>query len=591
MEQQARLETLRELLAQEGLQAYWVPSSDEHLSEYVPPWAKRREWLSGFSGSAGELLVGREQAWLFTDGRYHIQAAKELAGVSIRLVTKEGLPDFVAKLAREVPGFRLGFDPKTVAASAALTLARTLRRAGGALIDIDRNLVDLLWKDQPRPPQTPLVSVPETWSGRPSEAKLRDLREQIREAEAHAWICGQLDEIAWLLDLRSLDDTPFMPIFESYLYVDASEALLFVHGAHRRCAALDLPPDLRVLEHGDFLPFLQELSGKTVVVDTDHTSASIVDRLRHAEAHPLALPSPVARQKSLKNRSEQAAMRRAGLSASVAKTRTLLWLRAELKAGRPLTEISVARQLESNYSEMPDYHGLSFPTISAAGPHSALPHYGGVDETPLRPGELFLVDSGAHIGGGTTDATRTLAVGESTATARRRYTRVLQALGRVACQSFPEGTPGTALDAICRSGLWLEGWNYDHGTGHGVGAWLSVHEGPFALAEQARKPCAITPLAAGMVTSVEPGAYEEGWGGIRLENLYLLVEADTPSWLRLECLTWIPFAPSLIDRDLLSGAECRWLDQYHHECGVRLSPHLEGAERQALRRWIAEFSA
>ena len=583
---------MRALLEEEGLDAYWVPSTDEHLSEYAPPWAARRHWLSGFSGSAGDLLVARDRAWLFTDGRYTLQAKRELRSLPIKVLTasEPGAPTLttmVCSLARQRPGLRLGFDPCITAATTAEELSRALRSAGGVLVGIEHNLVDRLWPERPSPPTSPLQEAPLKWVGESTADKLLRLRGHLAECGADAWVGAQLDEIAWLFNLRSIGDLPCSAVFESFAWVDARSATLFLHGGADRLSGIDLPAGVQVADRDRFQKRLQASAGQLVLLDLAQVTAGIADRLRQAGARLLPAASPLQSWKARKNPAEQDAMRQANLEASVAKTRTLLWIERQVRAGEFPTERAVAAVVESNYAASADYHDLSFATIAAAGPNSALPHYSEVGEVPLRSGELFLLDSGMHAGGGTTDDTRTIAVGQASAKARRLYTQVLQSHIAAASQPFPQGTPGVALDAICRGPLWRAQLNYDHGTGHGVGAWLNVHEGPFVLAEVARRPTATTPLDEGMVTSIEPGYYEEGWGGIRLENLYLVRNAKHEGWLEFECLTWIPFDPRLIDQQALSAPESAWLHRYHAACRERLAPHLSSTEVSELEEWLS----
>jgi Xaa-Pro aminopeptidase len=582
-----RIHGLRALLKEEGLDAYWIPSTDEHLSEYAPPWAERRRWLSGFTGSAGDLLVARDQAWLFTDGRYTLQATRELQSLPIQVLTigeagSRALTEVVCSLARQHTGFRLGFDPCIVAAASVEELASSLREAGGVLVDIEHNLVDALWSDRPQPPASRLHTVAQRWAGESASDKLHRLRRHLAAVGADAWVGVQLDEIAWLLNLRSIRDLPCSSVFESFAWVDADCAKLFLHRGAARLAGIELPSDLEIAAREEFQEQLQSTNGRSVMLDPKQVTAGVADRLRRAGARLLPMDSPLQMWKAQKNDAELGAMRQANLQASVAKTRTLLWLERQVTAGEFPTERSIAAQIESFYAMTADYCDLSFCTISAAGPNSALPHYGEAGDTPVQEGELLLLDSGMHAAGGTTDDTRTVAVGYASDRARRHYTTVFKAHFAAASQRFPRGTSGTALDALCRAPLWRQRQNYDHGTGHGVGAWLNVHEGPAVLAEIARRPSAAVPLDPGMVTSIEPGYYEEGWGGIRLENLYLVRHAGSEEWLEFECLTWIPFDRRLLDQAALTDAESTWLYEYHEACRTRLTPHLSSQEAREL---------
>ncbi len=596
-----RLSALREVLREHGLTHYLVPSSDEHLNEYLPPWRQRRQWLSGFTGSAGDLLVGLNPAetWLFADSRYHLQAERELDGTGIGVqrvgaAGGEGLREVLGRLARERGrALVVGCDPMVLAAETAVALDQVLAQAGASLRFVSPNLVDRLWSDRPVPSATPLFRCPDDWTGRTAAEKVADLVAAAAEAGADAALVSRLDEVAWLTNLRAFGEVPYNPVFESFLYAGPDGVHLFLHEPDLRVPSgwLDGVPGLILHPYGGFLSFLWALEDVRVLVDPAGTTRGVLEALDAASGVTvLDRDSTVARAKAVKNPAELAAMERANLLASAAKTRALLWLRAEVAAARPVTEERFARRLEAAYQDLPGYRQLSFPTIAAAGDHAAIVHYAGADDTELRPGMLLLVDSGIHLAGGTTDDTRTVAVGAPTAEQRRVYTLVLKGHLAAARQRFPDGAPGAALDAVARAPLWNAGLQYGHGTGHGVGAFLNVHEGPFAITGAGARPHAARPLRAGMVTSVEPGYYRPGFGGIRLENLYRVAEAgagpDGGRWLGLESLTWIPFDPALIDRELLEPAERAWLDAYQAGCAERLSPLLSAGERTALDAWL-----
>ncbi len=568
-----RIEALRSAMRERGLTHYLVPSSDEHLNEYLPPWRLRRPWISGFTGSAGDVLVGLDGAWLFTDGRYHLQAEVELqaTGVDLVKVGAPGHPTLAETLARLAPEAVAGFDPAVLSVGQAAALGRACAAAGATWKAVPGNLVDPLWTGRPAPPETPLLGVPLEDAGRSPAEKLAALREALQAAGAEALPLLRLDGIAWLLNRRSLEDIPFNPVFEAFAWIGPTDLHLFLHGPDRR-----LPPETRgdlpglvLHDYGEWPAFLAGQGGVRVLLDASTATDGLRRALEEAGAVLVAGADPVEEAKALKNAAELEAMARANLRASAAKTRALAWLREQAAAGAAVTERSFQEHLEGLYRELEGFRGLSFQTISAAGAHGAIMHYGSADETPLRPGELFLIDSGVHCAGGTTDDTRTVRFGPPGPEAeeqRRAYTLVLRA--HIACASavFPDGAPGTALDVLCRGPMWRAGRDYDHGTGHGVGCFLNVHEGPFALSELARKPYAGHPLREGMVTSIEPGWYVPGWGGIRLENLYRIVldhtDAGGRRWLAFEPLTFIPFEEELIDRSLLSPAEEAWLDAY-----------------------------
>ncbi len=589
-----RLEALRGALRADGLTHYVVPSSDEHLNEYLPDWRQRRPWITGFDGSAGDALVGLEDAWLFTDGRYHLQAERQLAGsgVSLSKVGAPGHPTLVEHLraAARAAGGRIvvGCDPMILAVGAGRALEDALRAEGAELRPVSPNLIDPLWDDRPAPATSELVAPPLEWVGPSSAEKLAAVRAELERLGANALPVVKLDQLAWLLNLRSKDDVDFNPVFEGYAWVDGDAVHLFVHGGGARVPAAADVPGLAVHAYDEFPGFLAALpAGTRALVDPSGVTLGVLQALQARDGVAVVEgASPVEQHKAHKSEVEVESMRRANRRASAAKVRALRWLDERLAAGERVTERAFQERIEADYRALPDYWGLSFNTISAAGANGAIMHYGSADETPLEPGKLFLIDSGAQVAGGTTDDTRTVAVGEPTDEQRRLYTLVLKCHAAGATATFPAGTPGTAIDALTRSPLWREGLNYDHGTGHGVGCFLNVHEGPFALSERERKPYAVHPLQAGMVTSIEPGYYLPGWGGIRLENLYLIVEDRVDDlgvqWLRFEPLTFIPFDERLIDRDMLDAREAAWLDEYTARVREELAQELAPDEAAAL---------
>ncbi len=574
-----RLEALRRLLAERGLTHYLVPTSDEHLSEIPAPWRRRREWASGFTGSAGDLLVGVEEGEtrLFTDSRYHLQAERELEGTGIGL-ERVGAPGSrtLTQAIRDLAaargeGFRLGFDPWCVADDTARGWERIAEETGAELVPVEPNLVDLLWTDRPAPPETPLFPCPREWSGESLPERWARVRELLGKTGAGTLVTVCREEVAWVTGLRSFDEVPHTPVFEGFLIAGAGGMELFVRNPRARLPegfGADLP-GFRPRPYEAFRKALSALEGR-VAVDPAAVPRGVTRALEAAGCRVVRAPSPLAEAKAVKTPDELRAMERAGRLASRAKAAALAWLRAETDAGRAVTEAGFRDRLEALYRSLPGFRDLSFPTIAAAGEHAAVVHYAGADETPLRPGELFLVDSGVQLDGGTTDATRTVAVGAPTPEQRRIYTLVLRAHIAAARMVFPEEAPGAAVDAVCRAVLWEAGLDYGHGTGHGVGAFLSVHEGPFALAPASRRPASSAPLKPGMVTSIEPGSYRPGFGGVRLENLYAVVETggtiEGRKALGFRPLTWIPFDDRLIAPELLTPAERDWLERYHEEC-------------------------
>ena len=591
-----RVRALRGLTAEHGIDDLIVLSVDEHLNEYLPLHGGRREFMSGFTGSAGDLLVGRSDAWLYTDGRYHMQAELELegSGVSLMKVGAPGSRYMIADIEERVKSGRshkIGVDPMTVPFGFAETLCEHVERLGGKVVEAPRNLVDAVWRTRPKPANSKLITVPLEWCGESTAAKLAVVRADLAAAGADGMAVVKLDQIAWLLNLRAKGDIPYNPVFEAFMYIDAQTLHLFLRAPSERLPAGYDPKCGGFVVHAyeEFAPFLRTVKER-VSIDPSGITLGVVSALREAGALIVPMLSPIELRKAVKNPAEQEAQKRANLRASVAKTRTLLWLRRELEAGRTVTEDSARVAIEGFYAQQEGYFDLSFNTISATGAHGAIIHYGACDATPLQTGDLYLIDSGAHIAGGTTDDTRTVAVGRCDPERRRVYTLVLKGHIQAARQSIPENTPGTALDALARAPLWNQQLTYDHGTGHGVGTFLNVHEGPFAISERERKAYATTPLKPGMVTSIEPGYYRAGFGGVRLENLYLLtktqVDAVGRAWMVLEPLTWIPFDRDLVEDSMLDPAETEWLDNYHRKCIEILSPLLPETERFELRTML-----
>ncbi len=594
-----RIERLRSSMREIGLTHYLVPSSDEHLNEYLPERNQRRQWASGFTGSAGDLLVGldADSTILFVDGRYHIQAERQLRDSGIRLArlgkpgTKslsQTLTDLSSTLGARL---RVGIDPFVLSNTTARTLRLAAESSGGALVSCDSNLVDAAWSDRPPIPGSALVELSPAVTGANVEARTGAVRAALAAGQATATIVVKLDQIAWLLNLRAFGDVPYNPVFQSFLYIDAESVRLFVHGGSQRADRKyrDANPSLAIAEYDEFRTFLASTARRRMLVDADRVTFGLAELLR--KHHDVVDGnSPIEWQKARKNDVEIEEMERANLAASVGKTRAILGLRADVERGVTTTEQAFRASIENIYESLPGFRSLSFSTISAAGDHAALPHYGDADESPLRPGSLFIIDSGIQIGAGTTDDTRTLGIGAVSPRHREIFTLVLKAHIQGAAAVFPEGTTGVAIDAIVRAPLWAAGLNYEHGTGHGVGALLNVHEGPFTVGDALRRPASTYPLEPGMVTSIEPGSSEIGFGGVRHENLYRVVEHHTDSsgkrWLGFASLTFIPFDVSCVDRSLLDRREAQWLDAYHAACVEKLAPFLDESERAGLRRYL-----
>jgi Xaa-Pro aminopeptidase len=588
-----RLTALLQLLAETKVDAYLVPSSDAHLNEYIPAYQRRRAAISGFTGSAGDALISPEGSHLFVDSRYYLQAEQEVDPALFRihkigLAGEHTLANWLTEMEQQRGTLRVGFDPFTLSMSAHTSLAQALRSSDSALVPISTNLVDVVWNDRPQVPAQPIYALPDEITGRSVGDKLAAVRQQMTHVGVDVLILTKLDEIAWMTNLRGRD-VDYNPVFEAYLILEQQHATCFtrVSPSHEIQQALAPHITFRPYEvYAETLPHLGGTSDLTVWLDpagtTMGTRLLLPERQRvHAERNPVVL------MKAIKNAVEIANSHKAHRCAAAAKIRSLARLDRMLTAGQPVSERTYAEMLHEEYSREEGFSDLSFSTIAAAGANGAIVHYSNASsEVELRNGELFLIDSGAQLLGGTTDDTRTVSIGPPSERQRRLYTLVLRCHIHLAQQRFPEGTSGHVLDGLARSPMWNAGLDYGHGTGHGVGAFLNVHEGPQRLATRDSEES----LQAGMIVSNEPGYYEEGWGGIRLENLYVITPDDNmpphPSgkrWLQFEPLTLLPFDKRLIDWTQLSEAERNWLRHYHQQVYEAIGPLLDDADRLWLQ--------
>jgi Xaa-Pro aminopeptidase len=578
------LDELRAELIRRGLHGFVLPRADEHLGEYVPPGAERLAWLSGFTGSAGVAVVLADRAALFVDGRYVLQAAAQTdpALWERHHVTEEPPAMWLAGAA---PGARIGYDPWLLSEEA---LQRFLD-AGVTMVATEPNPVDAVWRDRPGPPLHPAEPHPLAYAGRTAAEKCAEIAGALRAARQDAAVITDPASIAWLLNIRG-SDVPFTPYALGFAIIHADGAVTLFMDPHK------LPPPTRAwlgervaLRTRTELPAaLAALAGRRVRVDPQHSPVWFAQRLREAGAVVVAGMDPCLLPKACKNPVEQDGARAAHRRDAAALCRFLHWLQG---AAERETEMSAAARLLAFRAELPDFRGESFPAISAAGEHGAITHYrvDAATDRPIRADELYLIDSGAQFPDGTTDVTRTVWTGRGVPPAelRDRYTRVLKGHIAIATLLFPQGVSGAHLDSFARQALWQAGLDYDHGTGHGVGSYLSVHEGPVSLSRLAR-PVA---LAAGMILSDEPGVYAPGRFGIRLENLLLVQPATLPEatrpFLRFETLTLAPFDRALIEKALLSLDEVAWIDGYHARVLAEIGPAL-APEPQA---WLAAACA
>ncbi|MBN8890190.1 MAG: X-Pro aminopeptidase [Rhodospirillales bacterium 70-18] len=579
-----RLTQLRAELARQGLDGFLVPRADEHLGEYVPANAERLCWLTGFSGSAGLAVVLAGRAAVFTDGRYVLQLAAQTdpALWERRHITDEPAP---AWLAAHAPGGRIGYDPLLFSEEALQRYAE----AGVTLVAVERNPVDAIWSDRPAAPIAPAVPQALEAAGRDSAQKREEVAAGLRAAGQDAAVLTDPASIAWLLNIRGAD-VPYTPFALGFalLHADAGCELFMAPEKVPEATRAWLGNAVSVQPREALPGALARLAGRRVRVDAGGAPAWFAQRLRAAGAEVVAGMDPCLLPKACKNEVERQGARNAHARDAVAVCRFLRWL--ESAAGRE-SEMSAAERLLALRGEVARFRGESFPAISGAGPNGAVIHYRVTPESsrPIGADEVYLIDSGAQYTDGTTDVTRTVWTGPGTppAMVRDRVTRVLKGHIAIATLVFPQGVAGAHLDGFARLALWQAGLDYDHGTGHGVGSYLSVHEGPVSLSRAARP----VPLAAGMILSNEPGYYLPGAFGVRLENLLLVRPAELPDaakpFLRFETLTLAPFDRRLIEPSLLTAAERAWLDGYHARVLAEVGPHLAADDRA----WLAAACA
>ena len=583
---ESRLAALRKELKSRGLDGFVVPISDEHMSEYVGAYAQRLAWLTGFGGSAGTAAVLTDQAAVFVDGRYTLQVREQVDG---RLFDYQSVPQTsLAKwMGEQAPqGAKIGYDAWLHGKPWVDAANKSLAAKGGQLVAVQGNPIDAVWVDRPAPSLAPALVHPTEYAGVSSETKRSDVAEWLTARGLDAAVVSALDGVAWLLNLRGTD-VERTPVALSFVIAHADgTAELFIDDAK-------VTPELRahlgnavtVRPREAFVPQLTVLAGKKVAVDPERSVQAVFAALETAGAKVIELTDPTVLAKAVKNPVEQAGQRAAQARDGAAIARFLHWLSVEAPKGGE-TELSAAARLHAYREETGLLRDLSFDTISAAGPHAASPHYR-VDEQsnlPIAPNSVYLVDSGGQYADGTTDITRTVWIGpgEPTAEHKDRYTRVLKGHIALALAVFPVGTNGSQLDSFARQYLWAAGVDYAHGTGHGVGSFLSVHEGPQRIAKSAGGQAGTgQDLLSGMILSNEPGYYKPGHFGIRIENLVLVepreIEGAEGEYLGFETLTFAPIDAALVDTALLTRDELRWWDEYHARVLEVLAPQLEGA--------------
>lgn len=589
-----RLSALREQLKRDRLDGFVVPLTDEHMSEYVGAYAQRLAWLTGFQGSAGSAVVLSSEAAIFTDGRYTLQVRQQVSADQWDYVSVPGT-SMAGWLGEHAPdGGRIGYDPWLHTRAWVEEARKALAEKGAELVAVDTNPVDAVWPDRPAPSDATLAVQDDAAAGRTSAAKRAEIAEWLSARKADAVVLSALDSIAWAFNVRG-NDVSHTPVALAYAIVNADgTADLFVAPEKITDAVRQhLGNAIRLHDRAAFAPALKGLAGKRVAADPERAVAAIFDSLDAGGAKILSLRDPVVLAKALKNPAEIAGHKSAQARDGAALVRFLKWFEETAPAGG-LTEMSAADKLREFREATGVLKDLSFDTISATGPNGAIPHYKVTAESslPIEQGQLYLVDSGGQYADGTTDVTRVMPVGEPTPEMKDRFTRVLKGHIGIATAIFPEGTTGAQLDSLARAPLWEVGLDYGHGTGHGVGAYLSVHEGPQRIAQPFYPGGqSLEPLRAGMFLSNEPGYYKTGEYGIRIENLVLVTEASIAGaeqpMLAFETLTLAPIERTLIAPTLLTSQELQWLNSYHARVLEVIGPQLTEDERQWLEAKVA----
>lgn len=581
-----RLESLREVMRREHLSAFIFPSTDAHQSEYVADHWQGRTWISGFNGSAGTAVVTMKSAALWTDSRYFLAAEEQLKGTEFQLMKLKiaGTPTISEWLAQELQGenAEVGLDGMVNSYHETMGLVADLRKSGGITVRTNLDPLGLIWTDRPAIPANPVEIQPMEFAGESVASKISRIRTALRQRHADGMLISALDDIAWTLNLRGTD-VHCVPVFVSYLLISSQQVSLYVDSAkiNDEVKAYLTENGISLYPYNKVAEGLERYSEYNILLDGDETSYFLWKTVKCQEI--IAGNSPVPAMKAQKNDREIAGFRQAMLRDGVAMVKFLRWLKPAVEAGGQ-TEISIDRKLTSLRAEQHLFRDISFDTIAGYQAHGAIVHYEATPETDvaLKPEGLILIDSGAQYQDGTTDITRTIALGPVTEEMKHVYTLVLKGHIQLELAKFPDGASGTQLDALVRECMWREGYNYLHGTGHGVGSYLSVHEGP----HQIRMEWKPTPLRAGMTVTDEPGLYLSGKFGVRIENTLLIKDYQTTEFgkfLQMESLTLCPIDLTPVDFSMLQPEEIEWLDTYHRDVFEKLSPYLEGEDLEWLR--------
>ena len=584
---QDRLAALREVMRRESIDAFIFPSTDPHNGEYVPAHWEGRKWISGFDGSAGTAVVTMDKAALWTDSRYFIAAEEQLQGTEFKLMKErvEGTPtisQWLGMSLAHINGAVVGLDGYVNAANEVRGLAEELRRQGGITIRTNFDPLDIIWKDRPEIPLNTVVQHPLEYSGETAESKLQRIRTAVKRSGAEALLVTALDDIAWTLNLRG-SDVHCNPVAVAYLLIDVEKTILYINKVKLAPSAADVLKAAGVVveDYGNVVEGLRHFDGYNILLDPNQVNYALFSAVSAKKVVEAA--SPVPYLKCVKNEAEIRGFHSAMLRDGVAMVKFLHWLKPAVEAGGQ-TELTVEKKLTSLRAEQPLFKGVSFDTIAAYQEHGAIVHYEATPETDveLKPRGFLLLDSGAQYLDGTTDITRTIPLGPVTEEQKKVYTLVLKGHIQLELCKFPNHASGTQLDILARQAMWKEGLNYMHGTGHGVGSYLNVHEGP----HQIRMEWKPAPLQAGMTVTDEPGLYLAGKFGVRIENTLIVkdfIETEFGKFLQFESLTLCPIDLDCADLDMLTAEEKQWLNDYHEMVFEKLSPLLNDEEKEWLK--------
>lgn len=582
-----RLASLRDLMRREKLDAFIFPSTDPHNSEYVPDRWKGREWISGFNGSAGTAVVTLHSAALWTDSRYFLAAEDQLSGTEFQLmkIKIEGTPtisEWLGQQLRDTNGAQVGVDGLVNSMASVEALISDLRHEGGIVVRTNLDPLETIWADRPAIPSDKVNIQPMEFAGETAESKLMRIRKALRALHADGMLVSALDDIAWTLNLRGTD-VHCNPVFVSYLLISSSEAILYIN-KEKLTAEVETylrEQGVRTAAYDEAKQGIGQYAEYNILLDPNETNYTLSRLVRVQEV--VRHVSPIPAMKAVKNEAEIRGYRSAMLKDGIALVKFLRWLKPAVEAGGQ-TEISIDRKLTGLRAEQPLFRDISFDTIAGYGVHGAIVHYEATPETdiPLEPHGFLLLDSGAQYQDGTTDITRTIALGPVTDYEKHIYTLVLKGHIQLELCKFPSGASGTQMDILAREAMWREGLNYLHGTGHGVGAYLNVHEGP----HQFRMEWMPAPFVENMTVTDEPGIYLPGRFGVRTENTLIIKhykDTEFGRFLQFEPLTLCPIDTTPILKDELLDEEVHWLNDYHKHVYDVLAPHLEGADLEWLR--------